>query len=939
MAPDRKGNERPFWMILDPNVEKATRKELSFTITGEQKLSRLRDKNKKLQLEQPIWNMLSEILDLQERIAKQEEIEKAGIVDTSNGKIATKIADLKRQKADKEKEVLDKCNERFEGGERYAYLHGPVGELPVHNCLLLRLVDLTKRLVDKMHTPDRLSANYNSKHDVNMPYVNDFDVWKRPGIDILSNLAPDDGGLYTGETLLHLAIVQRDMDLVRWLLSEKNSSVASQATGAFFKASEIAISKKESTARVAGRRIAIERSRRREKMKPNKETMCDYGEFPLSFAASMGQVEMMGVIKEEVEKRAENKDTFSAALDQYPPGLRGGASLSKLSEKERLRYLLLNVQDSCGNTALHMAVLHNQIASIDWLLDNDGRPSITLINNEGFTPLTLAAHKGFVQVFHHLREKMTDVSWQYGNVAYTMLNLEQIDTFVIGAASEDGSTGDEGAHAQEAEEDPKRPPLDTHHKKWRSALDIIVRDEKTEFAHDPFFVELIMEKWNKFAQGMFLRRKLIPHLGLTVAFFIVANFRSLEIRTRWEKAYAAGCPSAGVALESSGNVASTPPACLTSLYENSKPIRWWVDGMSAKISARPHEAALLLAELVVLAGFAIFMLWTGRMYTRGPRQQWQDLRRSGMKDLLFKNKIFVLDYVGSVLLVLALVFRCLGDEEEEMQMLADAAILLVIEFVLLLVPFRPLGAFIITMYRMVTDDVLKFLVVYCIIAFGFNFAMTVLVSYPDPLPPDWGWGWWSHFWNNFEGLVWTSLTQLQIQNPWDPWTETQVLVQLLTFFFGIISIFLLLNFLIAMMGRTFSEHTDDMYKTWIMPFAHEVLTYEEKLSPKDRADPKYRTGEPKTLVMQLPETTEASGHGTIQYNAEPFYQIKVGELEEIFANGPKIGEMRTESSEHDSLEDKETQEVKQFKETLLQKLSEQCQSVRSSIASELKRAQ
>ena len=49
--------------------------------------------------------------------------------------------------------------------------------------------------------------------------------------------------------------------------------------------------------------------------------------------------------------------------------------------------------------------------------------------------------------------------------------------------------------------------------------------------------------------------------------------------------------------------------------------------------------------------------------------------------------------------------------------------------------------------------------------------------------------------------------------------------------------------------------------------------------------------------------------------------------------------MRTESSEHDSLEDKETQEVKQFKETLLQKLSEQCQSVRSSIASELKRAQ
>lgn len=76
-----------------------------------------------------------------------------------------------------------------------------------------------------------------SKCDINTPYISDLEPWKELGV--LDNHDPfDDGGLYTGETCLHIAIVQSksegDTSLVEWMLA-KGAHITCRATGSFFK--------------------------------------------------------------------------------------------------------------------------------------------------------------------------------------------------------------------------------------------------------------------------------------------------------------------------------------------------------------------------------------------------------------------------------------------------------------------------------------------------------------------------------------------------------------------------------------------------------------------------------------------------------------------------------------------------------------------------------
>ncbi len=53
--------------------------------------------------------------------------------------------------------------------------------------------------------------------------------------------------------------------------------------------------------------------------------------------------------------------------------------------------------DMFGNTAVHMAVMHRQLPTLDWLVSVDeGRDCLEVVNNEGLTPLTLAARYGLV---------------------------------------------------------------------------------------------------------------------------------------------------------------------------------------------------------------------------------------------------------------------------------------------------------------------------------------------------------------------------------------------------------------------------------------------------------------------------------------------------------------------------------------------------------------
>eukprot|EP00284_Hemiselmis_tepida_P017579 CAMPEP_0174923164 /NCGR_PEP_ID=MMETSP1355-20121228/6394_1 /TAXON_ID=464990 /ORGANISM="Hemiselmis tepida, Strain CCMP443" /LENGTH=429 /DNA_ID=CAMNT_0016168821 /DNA_START=36 /DNA_END=1322 /DNA_ORIENTATION=- len=218
------------------------------------------------------------------------------------------IKDLKQQKLQTLKKNLF---DELAKNDRMRTEAGPVGDIPLHACFLLGLSDVGRELVEDLKFYDR-----DKKVNLNTPYKSDLDFWKENGV-LDKNDPEDDGGLYTGETCLHIAIVQSDdsdPELVRWFL-EQGAEVTAQATGAFFKGPVIKRRANEGKPKlaavpgVAGYKLSAWKrlsgwlqSREGGDKGPSRRTLhnafsaCDYGEFPLSFAASVGSIEICRIL-------------------------------------------------------------------------------------------------------------------------------------------------------------------------------------------------------------------------------------------------------------------------------------------------------------------------------------------------------------------------------------------------------------------------------------------------------------------------------------------------------------------------------------------------------------------------------------------------------------------------------------------------------------------
>ncbi len=100
---------------------------------------------------------------------------------------------------------------------------GPVGDLPIHDCILLDLDDVGQKIIEQF---------FNSPRLLSLPFTNDLDPWRQRSNPQDLDVTWEDG-LYTGETVLHIAIVKEKVDLVKKLL-DKGINLSSRATGAFF---------------------------------------------------------------------------------------------------------------------------------------------------------------------------------------------------------------------------------------------------------------------------------------------------------------------------------------------------------------------------------------------------------------------------------------------------------------------------------------------------------------------------------------------------------------------------------------------------------------------------------------------------------------------------------------------------------------------------------
>jgi len=195
---------------------------------------------------------------------------------------------------------------------------------------------------------------------------------------------------------------------------------------------------------------------------------CYYGGYPLSFAASTNNKEAADVL------------------------VRSGASLRD--------------QDSYGNTALHLAVLHDHPQMYDWLMEKAGHELLQkgepqfwdILNKERRTAFTLAAVHGKKRIFQHMLQTRTEVQWVYGPVKCMALPLDGIDMSTAGNRSE-----------------------------YQDVLHAVVENMQLEILMLPEVKDVITKKWDRYGRDLF-RARFIDLLVEVVAFnlFILVPFSS-----------------------------------------------------------------------------------------------------------------------------------------------------------------------------------------------------------------------------------------------------------------------------------------------------------------------------------------------------------------------------------------------------------------------------
>ncbi|KAG4078966.1 hypothetical protein HA402_010918 [Bradysia odoriphaga] len=185
---------------------------------------------------------------------------------------------------------------------------------------------------------------------------------------------------YYGENTLHIAIVNEDPSMVKYLL-DAGADVNERCFGAFMSPEDQKPSRSD--------------SQEHEWVDVNPNTTYDgyvyWGEYPLSFAACLGQEECYRLV------------------------------LAKGADPD--------AQDTNGNTVLHMLVIYEKNETFDMAYEVGS--SLGIRNVQNMTPLTLAARLGRVDMFFHIMNIEREIYWQLGSITCAAYPLSQIDTIDI----------------------------------------------------------------------------------------------------------------------------------------------------------------------------------------------------------------------------------------------------------------------------------------------------------------------------------------------------------------------------------------------------------------------------------------------------------------------------------------------------------------------------
>uniref|UniRef100_A0A7I4YJU2 Ion_trans domain-containing protein n=2 Tax=Haemonchus contortus TaxID=6289 RepID=A0A7I4YJU2_HAECO len=523
-----------------------------------------------------------------------------------------------------------------------------------------------------------------------------------------------------GQSALHLAIVHDDYETVQLLLNN-NADVSARACGNFFLPEDFKATNKVT----------------------DYQGYAYYGEYPLAFAACFA-----------------NKDIYDLLIQH-------GANP--------------NLQDSFGNTILHMCVISYSSSMYSYAVRHWAKPADPhVVNYAGLTPLTLATKLGRKHIFEEMLELMKVEFWRFSDMTCSAYPLNTLDTI-----QPDGSTN------------------------YDSALMTVINGstaEHLDMIGSEVIQRLLADKWKAFAM-----RKLIERLALLIIQLITLSI-----------------------------VVYVRPTEVKRLYMNEPEWDDWI---------RTICEILTILNCV----FFVFFQQLGELRTQGLTGYFRNLKTVPAKAVFC---------VANICILLCIPFRILKLHELEEALFVFA---LPGSWIFLLFFARSAkltGPFVQMIYSMIAGDMMRFAIISAIFLISFSQVFYFVgkdmdakqqlnSSNPYHCPVD---GYDIYTYDNF---IETFITLFRASMGGYDYEEFacanyEVLTKTLFVLYMFVMPIMMINILIAMMGNTYTTVIAQAEKAWRQQYAQIVMVLERSVGREKLAASQLE------YSIKLNDTTDAA---------------------------------------------------------------------------------
>ncbi|EDS45718.1 TRP channel protein nanchung [Culex quinquefasciatus] len=595
---------------------------------------------------------------------------------------------------------------------------------------------------------------------------------------------------YYGESVLHLAIVNEDPAMVKYLL-DAGSDVNERCCGTFMCPED----------QKASRFDSLETEIICVMPQTNYDGYVYWGEYPLSFAACLGQEECYRLV------------------------------LARGADPDN--------QDSNMNNVLHMMVIYEKLTTFDMAYEVGS--SLSIRNLQNLTPLTLAAKLGRVEMFFHIMNIEREIYWQLGSITCAAYPLALLDTIDIetGNISKDSALnlvvfGDKDEHLDLLE----GVLIDLLKTKWNTFVkDKFYSQFFVFFCY--FCVSLISftlrEGPMKLEDGEANKTTTSIQLkNMTLADLTNASTLSSLLVT----------DVSGKIVGLNGSETFFDPSTIESdMFFNSKCPTMIYKGIEGKIR--------LVSEAIILVGSFLYLVSALRESRFLGRKMFIENLMTAPSRVMFLFSCCIMMVVPCLKV---LCFTELEDHVAVVIMLTTAPY-----FLFFCRGFKTVGPFVVMIYRMVMGDLLRFVAIYSVFVMGFSQAYYIaFLSYKgeeegdeNPMP------------SPMESIV--AMFLMSLTNFGDYYaaledTAHEGCAKVLFVTYMVIVAVLLVNLLIAMMGNTYTKIAETKNE-WQRQWARIVLVVERGVPPAERLKNLMNYSQPmsdgrRALVLRLNMTEE-----------------------------------------------------------------------------------